>query len=148
MKRVLSIVTVVVLALAAAGVSLAQGGNAEQEIRAVIDQIRNALLKADAEAFGKCTGDDYTSIGADGRVLSKAEVLDGIRTGKIKYESLDTSDIKVRLYGDTAVVINTSSIKAHRGDLDMSGQYRDARVFVKRGGKWQQVLLQRTKIGS
>jgi uncharacterized protein (TIGR02246 family) len=148
MKRVFSIVTLVVLALAASGVMLAQGGNAEQEIRAVMDQIRNATLKGDAEAFGKCTADDYTSIGADGKVLSKAEVLDGLRTAKFKYESIDTSGIQVRLYGDTAVVTDTSSIKAHRGDLDMSGQYRTARVFVKRGGKWQQVLAQRTKIAS
>jgi len=148
MKRVLSIVTVVVLALAAAGVTLAQGGNAEQEIRAVFDQINDALLKGDAAAWGKLAADDSTSIGADGKVLNKAEIVDAIRAGKIKYESIDTSDIKIRVYGDTAVLTDTSSIKARRGDLDMSGQYRNVRVFVKRSGKWQQVLAQRTKIGS
>lgn len=148
MKRLLPIVTVVVLALAASGLMLAQGGNAEQEIRAAFDQIRNAVLKGDADAFAKFTADDYTSIGADGKVLSKAEVLDGFRTGKVKYESIDTSDVRVRVYGDTAVVTDTSSIKARRGDQDMSGQYRSVRVYVKRGGKWQQVLLQRTRISS
>jgi len=148
MKRVFSIVTLVVLALATSDVMLAQGGNAEQEIRAVFDQINDALLKGDAAAWGKLAADDSTSIGADGKVLSKAEVVDAIRAGKIKYESSDTSDIKIRVYGDTAVLTDTSSIKARRGDLDMSGQYRNVRVFVKRGGKWQQVLAQRTKIGS
>ena len=148
MKRGFSIVTLVVLALAASGVVLAQGGNAEQEIRAVFDQINDALLKGDAAAWGKLAADDSTSIGADGKVLSKAELLDGFRTGKVKYESIDTSDIKIRVYGDTAVLTDTSSIKARRGDLDMSGQYRNVRVFVKRSGKWQQVLAQRTKIGS
>src|SRR2546422_9723747 len=148
MKRLFSIVIVVVLAWAASSL-LAQGGNAEQEIRAVFDQIKDALLKGDAAAaWGKLAAEDSVSIGADGKVLSKAEVVDGIRAGKIKYESIDTSDIKVRVYGDTAVLTDTSSIKAHRGDLDMSGQYRNVRVFVNRGGKWQQVLAQRTKIGS
>ncbi len=147
MKRLFAIVIVVVLAWAASSV-LAQGGNAEQEIRAVFDQITNAILKANAEAWGKGIADDYTSIGADGKVLSKTEVVDAIRTGKIKFESIDTSDIKVRVYGDSAVMTDTQSIKARRGDLEMRGQYRSVQVFVKRGGKWQQVLLQRTKIGS
>ena len=145
MKRVFAIV---VLAWAASSLMLAQGRNAEQQIRAVFDQINDALLKGDAAAWGKLAADDFTGIGADGKVLNKAEVMDGHRTGKIKYESIDTSEIKVRVYGDTAVLTDTSSIKAHRGDLDMSGQYRNVRVFVKRSGKWQQVLAQRTKIGS
>ena len=148
MKRVFSIVTLVVLALATSGVMLAQGGNAEKEIRAVFDQIKDALLKGDAAAWGKLAAEDSVSIGADGKVLSKAELLDGFRTGKVKYESIDTSDIKIRVYGDTAVLTDTASIKARRGDQVMSGQYRNAHVFVKRGGKWQKVLLQRTKIGS
>ena len=148
MNRVFSIVTLVVLALATSGVMLAQGGNAEQEIRAVFDQINDALLKGDAAAWAKLAADDSTSIGADGKVLSKSQVVDGIRASKIKYESIDTSDVQVRVYGDTGVVTDTSSIKAHRGDLDMSGQYRSVYVFVKRGGKWQRVLMQRTKVGS
>jgi len=148
MKRLFAIVTVVVLAWAASSLMLAQGRNAEQQIRAVFDQINDALLKGDAAAWGKLAADDFTGIGADGKVLNKAEVMDGHRTGKIKYESIDTSDIKIRVYGDTAVLTDTSSIKARRGDLDMSGQYRNVRVFVKRSGKWQQVLAQRTKIGS
>ncbi len=147
MKRLFAIVTVVVLAWAASSL-LAQGRNAEQEVRAVFDQINDALLKGDAAAWGKGIADDFTSIGADGKVLSKAEVMDGIRAGKITYELINTSDIKIRVYGDTAVLTDTSSIKARRGDQVMSGQYRNAHVFVKRGGKWQRVLLQRTKIGS
>src|SRR5713226_4001586 len=104
MKRLFAIVTVVVLAWAASSLMLAQGRNAEQQIRAVFDQINDALLKGDAAAWGKLAADDFTGIGADGKVLNKAEVMDGHRTGKIKYESIDTSDIKVRVYGDTAVV--------------------------------------------
>jgi uncharacterized protein (TIGR02246 family) len=146
MKLRLAIVTVVVVALAASGQMLAQAGNAEKEIRAVMDQLRDAALKGDADTFAKLTADDYTSIGADGRVLSKAEVVDGFRAGNIKFDSIETSGIKVQVYGDTAVVTDTSTIKGHRGDHDLSGQYRDSRVFVKRGGKWQSVLLQRTKI--
>ncbi len=30
----------------------------------------------------------------------------------------------------------------------MSGQYRNIRVFVKRGRKWQQILVQRKKVTS
>src|SRR2546427_6694601 len=57
MKRLFSVVIVVVLAWAASSL-LAQGGNAEQEIRAVFDQIKDALLKGDAAAWGKLAAED------------------------------------------------------------------------------------------
>src|SRR5437899_12750083 len=112
MKRVFSIVTLVVLALAASGVVLAQGGNAEQEIRAVFDQINDALLKGDVAAWGKGIADDFTSIGADGKVLSNVELVDGFRTGKVTYASLDTSDINLHIYGTPVVVSATTNIQA------------------------------------
>ena len=62
--------------------------------------------------------------------------------------SMETASKARRMSSQQALATETSSIKAHRGNLDMSGQYRSVRVFVKREGKWQQVLLQRTKIGS
>ncbi len=146
MKKLFTIATVLVLALAAASVALAQGGKAEQEIRAINDQLRDAALKGDVATFEKHLADDYVSIGATGAVSTKAQVLDLFRTGKIKYESIDVTDIQVRVYGDTAVVTSTANVKGRLGDQEIAGQFRSVRVFVKRGGTWKAVSFQSTKI--
>ena len=79
---------------------------------------------------------------------NKAETLQGIKDGSTKFDSFDISDVRVRIYGETAVVTFHETIKGSRAGKDMSGELREVRVFVKRGGNWRAVLAQRTRIGS
>ncbi len=148
MKRLVVVVTFVVLALAAAGVVLAQSDNADQEVRAVLKQMIDADLKGDAAALDRTTTDDYTITRDNGVVRNKAETLQGIRDGNTRFESFDVSDIRVRIYGETAVVTFHEAIKGSRAGQDMSGQFREIRVFIKRNGNWRAVLAQRTRIAS
>ena len=148
MKRVFLVLTLFVLALVAAGAGLAQGGNAEQEVRGVLKQMIDADLKGDAAVLDRTTTDDYTITRDNGVVRTKAETLQGIGDGSTKFESFDVSDIRVRIYGETAVVTFQGAIKGSRAGKDMSGQFREVRVFIKRGGNWLAVLAQRTRIAS
>ena len=65
---------------------------------------------------------------------------------RVKFEAIDESDMKVRVYGDTALVNYTANIKGHFGDTDISGQWRVVRVWVKRKGQWQTVSFQATRV--
>jgi ketosteroid isomerase-like protein len=58
------------------------------------------------------------------------------------------SDVKVRFYGDTAVVTFRAKIQGSRAGKDMSGEFREVRVFAKQSGAWRAVLAQRTRISS
>jgi len=71
---------------------------------------------------------------------------DGWRTGKNKVESLELSDIKIHMYGNTAVVTGVISAKSTVIDASYNNKNRFSRVFVKRGGVWQSVLYQNTPI--
>ena len=148
MKWLFTVVTFVVLALATAGSVLAQSGNAEQEVRAVLKQMIDADLKADASLLDRTTTEDYTITRDNGIVRNKVETLQGIKDGGIKFDSFDVSDVLVRIYGETAVVTFHEIIKGTRGGTDFSGQFREVRVFVKRGGAWRAVMAQRTRIAS
>jgi len=64
----------------------------------------------------------------------------------MKYESIDVSDEKVRVYGDTAVVNSTANIRAHMGQREISGAYRIVRIWVKRSGQWRSVSFQATRV--
>ena len=148
MKRVFSTLTFVLLAFATAGVASAQGGNAEQEVRGVLKQMIDADLKGDAAMLDRTTTDDYTITRDNGIVRNKAETLQGIKDGSTKFASFEISDIRVRIYGGTAVVTFREAIKGSRAGKDMSGEFREVRVFIKRGGVWRAVLAQRTRISS
>ncbi len=150
MKRSLAIVTLVILALAVPASLLAQqNSKAEKEVRAVIDELQKANLMGGAEAaaiFDKLLADDLSRIPASGTALTKTDIVNGFRTGKIKVESLENSDIKIRIYGHTAVATGISSRKETFMGARVTGGSRWTRVFVKRDGVWKNVLYQNTTI--
>lgn len=148
MKRHLALGTFLILVLAAPGLLVAQTGNPEQAVRAVLQQMIKADLDGDAAALDRTTTDDYTITRDNGVVRDKAETLQGIKDRTTKFDSFNASDIRVRIYGDTAVVTFHENIKGSRAGKDMSGQFQEVRVFVKRGGNWRAVLAQRTRIAS
>ena len=143
MKRLMIVLAFVV---ATSALALAQGGNVEQSIRAVTEQWRQASLKGDVATLDKLLADDYIVINEDGTTATKANVLEVVKSGKLKWEAFEISDINVRVYGDTAVVNITSNFKGHFGARDFDGQYRTVRVWVKRKGLWQSVSFQWTRI--
>jgi len=143
MKRLMIVLAFVV---AASALALAQAGNVEQSIKGLMEQVRQANLKGDVATFDKLLTDDYIWIMSDGTTGTKAEVLENFKSGKLKFDAVDVSDMRVRVYGDTALVNGTVNVKGHFGDADISGQYRFVRVWVKRKGQWQSVSLQNTRV--
>ena len=143
MKRFMIVLAFVV---AASALALAQGGDVEQSIKALSEQVDQAALKGDVAAIDKLLADDYIAIRVNGATFTKADVLENFKSGKLKYEAIEISDMKVRVYGDTALVNATAKVKGHFGATDLSGQYRGVRVWVKRKGQWQSVSFQATRI--
>ena len=150
MKPRLVIVMLLVLALAVPTLMLAQqNSKAEKEVRAVLEEIKQANLKGGDEAAAagdKLFADDYVRITADGAVHNKADMLNGFRTGKTKIETLELSDIKIRIYGHTAVVTGNTNSKGVLVGANIPQRTRFTRILVKRDGKWESVLYQNTRI--
>lgn len=63
-----------------------------------------------------------------------------------KTESLTLDNIKVRVYGDTAVLTADRKAESSLRGTDTSGHQRMIRVLVKRQGRWQPVAMQATAI--
>jgi len=122
------------------------GGGGEDQIKAYLEQSRQAALKGDSSVAEKNLSDDYTRTAADGKELTKTDVVNGLKNGEVKFESIEPSDIKVRMYGNAAVATYTVQVKGTNKGQDASGNYRLTRVFVKRNGKWQEVAFAQTRI--
>ncbi|MFB3815617.1 MAG: nuclear transport factor 2 family protein [Terriglobales bacterium] len=121
-------------------------GDAEQQIKNYLDQSRQASLRGDASFFETNLADDYQRVNPQGQSLTKAEFVDSIKSGDARFQSIDVKDVKVRVYGNTAVVNSSADVKGTNKGQDISGTYRTTRVFVNRGGKWQEVSFQATRV--
>jgi ketosteroid isomerase-like protein len=119
---------------------------AEQEVRGMEQQWRQAWLAVDFAALDRILADDFMAVPYVGIVSTKAEVMADLRRGVFQHSRMDHSEMSVRVYGATAVVIGRTINEGHRGDRDLGGQFRYTRVYVKRNGQWQVVSAQYTRI--
>lgn len=91
--------------------------------------------------------DDYMAITPTGILQSKEEALASIRAGNIHFKSIELSDRKIRLYGNTALVTSRAEVNGNGPDGDISGNYRYTRVYVKDArGVWRIVSFEASRI--
>ena len=107
----------------------------------------DAVTRHDADFLDRLEADDYTYTGPDGGVSHKADDIDAAKAGIVRIESFSHRDMKVQVYGETAVVTGATILKGTAGDMDLSGRFRWTDVFVKRDGRWQVVASQATSVG-
>jgi hypothetical protein len=156
MKKAIVVAPVLAAVLALAGWQKAayaaekrtEGAGVEATIMKLFDKIRVASLKGDAATFKELYAEDYVSVsGITGAPTTKADFVETVKSGKLKYDSIDPSDVKVHVYGPTAAVVTAKAeIKGKLGEQDISGTYISSRLFLKRGGTWQVVFFQTTKV--
>ncbi len=158
MSRLLASTLLLALGALALGESPAKAADAEakqvssgeEELRTLEAKLNEAIVRADLGFFDRVFAADFTHTNHTGAFRSKAEWLANHKPGaKSPYESFDTEDLAVRLYGDTAVVTGRSIPKGKdsKGQA-ITGQFRFTRVWVKRDGRWQVVSFQGTRIAS
>lgn len=118
----------------------------EQQLVKLEHDMIDMIKKGDATALAPLLADDFMVVTPAGELLDKAAAVGVVKSGEYALESLEISDVKVRVYGDTAVVTYLGDEKSTYKGQDVSGQSRSTDVFIRRGGKWQQVSGQSTSI--
>jgi ketosteroid isomerase-like protein len=126
----------------------AASGNDEQALMKIEQEFTGVLLKGDAAALERLLADTFTLTETDGTVRDKAGFVALIKSGELKFASLQTHDMKVQLYGDTAVVTYRVTEKVTLKGQDVSGEGRWTDVFVRQGGRWQLVASHGSRIGA
>ena len=148
-RKTTTLALVVCTALCLSSSAIAQGkkssGGAEDQIKALINQSREAMLKGDSSYLEKNAAEDYSRVGPDGKRVSKTDWVNAIKSGDVKMQSIETSDVKVRVYGNAAVATYAADVKGTNKGRDLSGHIEVTRVFVKQGGKWQEVAFHSTR---
>jgi ketosteroid isomerase-like protein len=117
-------------------------GNPPKEMRAAEDQLQKALVKGDTETLSKLLTDDYLRTPPTTPNTTKTQYLDALRSGTLKYFSIEAKESHYRSYGDTVIVNSVSAIR-----VNINGQQRDEvlrliNVWIRQNGRWQLAAVQ------
>ena len=124
----------------------AKRANDEQIIRQLMQDWAEALVKGDQAAIDRITSADWMLTDPQGMLISKAQSDAHRKSGTVKFESFKLDELKVRVYGDTAVVHGLATRKSSYQGKDTSGQYRSTDVFIKSNGRWQAIAAHVTRV--
>lgn len=122
------------------------GQRAEREVINLENEWTNAYLHADTAALERIEAPRFVSTDMDGSLTGKAQDIAEVKSGAYKLQSFTPKSMKVHLFGDTAVVTYHGVQKGTSKGVDTSGTYAITDVFVRRGGRWQAVASQFTKL--
>ena len=144
MRRTLVIAVVI---LAAMSIALAQRQsakrdqrrNVEQAIRRLDKERIQAQVHADAEALDRIYADDFIGVGPSGTVRTKPQVIADFTSHDLKFQSITTEEVQVRVYGNTAVETGRSTMIGQDKGKDVPRDTRFTRVWVKQQGRWRLV---------
>jgi ketosteroid isomerase-like protein len=146
MKSLFAAGLLAALVLPVFGVARADAPSVEQNLMQMERDWTQAGLKKDAATLDKIIADDWVAIGFDGKTVTKAELMADLKSGASATQSIELGAMKVRVFGNTAVVTGSDTEKSTYKGKDSSGKYLWTDVFVMRQGRWQAAASHSTKV--
>jgi hypothetical protein len=131
------IFAIAVVAFSAAAIASGQEQGATKDPRRIVEQVIRKLdneriqaqIHADVAALERIYADDFIGVGPSGTVRTKPQVISDFTSGDLRFQSITTDDVRVRVYGNAAV--ETGNAVPH--------DTRFTRVWIKQQGRWRLV---------
>lgn len=135
-----SIYCVFLLGLIAAGPIVGQNAkdDSQENKLVVMEHLWNeAQVNRDSRALDAIIGAHFVNTEYDGEVSDKAKFLADIKDPQFNLNTLTIQDVKVSMYGDSAVVIGTYRTRgSYQGKpYEHVGRFTDTWAFTE--GRWQ-----------
>jgi Domain of unknown function (DUF4440) len=122
-----------------------------KEVTAIQDAFHQAMLVADLKTLETSVDESFIWTHYDGKQVTKRQLLDELGSGRLKYSKLETSNVKVSVYDDTAVVRGVSLRQRSAfpgstgtGDTSSFSAFYTL-TFVNKGGAWKAVAMQTSR---
>ena len=116
-----------------------QRSSVEQAIKQLDNERIRAQIGADAVALDRIYADDFIGVGPSGTVRTKAQVISDFTSGDLKFQSIVTDEVQVRVYENTAVETGLSTMSGQDKGKAVPRDTRFTRVWVKQDGRWRLV---------
>jgi hypothetical protein len=87
-------------------------------------QLDRAWNAKDVDAHDQLWADDYLFIGWTGEIMDKHERLAAIRSGKFQVQSMESDEVKVRIFNDVAFLTDRERIRTNQGEITVRRRER------------------------
>ena len=113
---------------------------ARDELVQIERDLAVAWPQGDKQTIDRILAPDWSVTNALGQVQTKEQVMrDAFQSGTLKVRSARIEDIRVRLFGNTAIVTGRSVSEGLYAGRPFNATLRFTDVFVKRKRHWQAV---------
>ena len=141
------ILAITVMVFSAAAIASGQEQAAIRDQRSIVEQVIRKLdneriqaqIHADATALKRIYADDFIGVGPSGTVRTKPQVISDFTSGDLKFQSITTDDVRVRVYENAAVETGRSTMDGQDKGKAVPRDTRFTRVWIKQQGRWRLV---------
>jgi len=117
-------------------------------VRAAEQQRFDAMVKRDVAALDTLLDEDLSFANADGGMLSKEDLIEAIRSKRLVFESIEPSDVHVRVYGSSAIATGLSQMRLRSATGVSSFRIRFTETYVRDGGRWVLAAWQAARVST
>lgn len=121
-------------------------GNAEKIIE--LDRQRmSAMATKDIAILNKLLSDDLIYTHSSARLDTKRSLIGAMKSGATVYTAVEPSDVVAQDLGNAVVLTGVAAISVTSGGNPNSFRVRFTDVYADKGGQWQMVTWQSTRLG-
>jgi ketosteroid isomerase-like protein len=144
-------VAILLLALTGCGMAPASSETAATPAgRETVEQVEHrrfaAMVAQDIAALEPMLAEELSYTHSTGQAENKAQFLETIRSGRLRYLAFDVKQLDVRRYGDLALLTGRLTAQARAGDQALELDVRFTDAYVDRDGRWQLAAWQSTRV--
>jgi ketosteroid isomerase-like protein len=106
----------------------------------------SAMAQKDVATLNTLLADDLIYTHSSARLDTKQSLIGAMESGSTVYTSVEPSDVKAQDLGDTVVLTGSCRISVMSGGRPNSFGVRFTDVYANKGGRWQMVAWQSTRL--
>jgi uncharacterized protein (TIGR02246 family) len=125
--------------LLVATLAITQSTADERELARLEAVWNDAHRSGDADVLAALWADDLVVTVPAMPAMGREELLAFVRSGRMRFSRYETSEVRIRTYGEAAVVSGRLRRTRTLGGVEVDDDWRFTKVYVRRDGVWQVV---------
>ena len=105
-----------------------------------------AMAEQDVATLTELLADDLIYTHSSARLDTKQSLIGNMQSGSTVYQAVEPSDVKAQDLGSAVVLTGVARIRVTSGGKPNAFAVRFTDVYANRGGKWQMVTWQSTRL--
>jgi hypothetical protein len=109
-------------------------------------QRMTAMAKKDIATLNQLLADDLIYTHSSARLDTKKSLIGAMESGATVYTAVEPSEVVAQDVGDAVVLTGVAAISVNSGGNPNSFRVRFTDVYANKGGQWQMVTWQSTRL--